>query len=76
MYLAPNLPFLGETKRKFESVYTGGIMDTPDSFFSIGIAVDLKILLTLGALLLLTPLMMTDIVDNLSTNKTKFCSFV
>lgn len=22
---------LGETKRKFESVYTGGTMDTPDS---------------------------------------------
>ncbi|KZV47909.1 hypothetical protein F511_28757 [Dorcoceras hygrometricum] len=28
----PTLPYLaGETKRKFESVYTGGTMDTPDS---------------------------------------------
>lgn len=29
---ACNLPFFkGETKRKFESVYSGGTMDTPDS---------------------------------------------
>lgn len=52
------------------------ILLTRAGFSNTGIVVDLKILLTLAVLLLLTPRMMIDMVDNLSANKTRFCSLV
>lgn len=53
------------------------ILLTLAEFFNIGIAADLKILLTLDVLLHLTPPMMNDVVDNLfSSNNTGFCYLV
>ncbi|KAB2020675.1 hypothetical protein ES319_D07G084400v1 [Gossypium barbadense] len=61
--------FGGETKRKFESVYAGGTMDTPESgkVFHTGIVVALKIHLILDVLLLLMLLTTTNAGSPLSS---------